>query len=73
MWPYLTGIHHCANTYSKSHGRDFWQISIKETSIGQDGVHSQGLDPGSRHKTRAGLVESNVTIRSNTCNISSSY
>lgn len=66
-------IHHCANSYSKSHGRDFGQISIKETSIGQDGVHSQGLDPGARHKTGARLIESNVTIGPNTCNMGSSY
>lgn len=73
MWPYLTGVHHGSNSYSKSHGWDLGQISVEETSVGQDGVHSQGLDSGSRHKTRAGLIESDVTIRSNTYNISSSY
>jgi len=66
---YLSSVHHCANTNRKGHGGHFREITVKETRVSQNCVHSQGLNTRSGHKTGTRLIERDVTIRSNTCNV----
>lgn len=69
---YLSSVHHCADTNREGHGGDFREIAIEETRVGQNRVHRQGLNARSGQKTGTGLVESDVTIRSNPCNVNTS-
>lgn len=67
MMHYLQRVHDGADTDRQRLFGHFAQVIIEETSVCLDGVLSQCFQPSSRHQRRTGLVESNVTVRSNTC------
>lgn len=57
---------HLRHTNSQGKLGDLADIAIEETSVGNDGLISEGLDSRSGGKRRSGFIESNVTIRTNT-------
>ena len=63
---YLSGIHHCPHADSESTFRHLANVPSKETSIGLNGVDSQGLDSGTGSKGGAWLIEGYVAIWTNT-------
>lgn len=64
---YLFSIHDSADPYCQGHGGHLGKITIKEPSVGQDGVHSQSLHTGPGHQAGAWLIEGNVSIGANAC------
>lgn len=62
---YLPGVHHRPHPYSQSLLRNLRQVTIKEPSVGHNGVLVQGLYPGPRYQTGARLIECDVTVRAN--------
>lgn len=67
LCPYLSSIHDSAHTHRQGHGGHLGEISIKEPSICQDGVHGQRLHTGPGHQTGSRLVEGDVSVRANAC------
>ena len=62
---YLSGIHHSSHADSEGHLWHLVDVPSEKAGIGLDGVHSQGLDSGTRREGGAWLVEGYVTIRTN--------
>ena len=63
---HLTGIHHGANTYGQGVSGYVLGLTAEETGVGYTGVGGQRLHTGSGAQGRAGLVESDVTVRADT-------
>ena len=63
---HLTGIHHGANTYGQGVSGNVLGFTAEETGVGYTGVGGQRLHTGSGAQGRAGLVESDMTVRANT-------
>ena len=62
---HFLGIHHCAYTNGQSCLRHQVDIVVEETTIGDDGIGSEGLLAGAALQAGAWLVEGNVAIRAN--------
>lgn len=65
--PYLSSIHDGAHTHRQGHGGHLGKISIKESRVGQDGVHGQRLHTGPGHQTGAWFIEGNVSVGADAC------
>src|SRR5574344_534310 len=62
---YLLGVHHSANAYSECLLGHETQVVVEETAVGMDGVSSKGLDASARSQGRTRLIESEVSVRTN--------
>lgn len=62
----MPSISNLRNTNSQGKLGNFADIAVKETSVGNDGLISKSLDSRSGSEGRPRLVESNMTIRTNT-------
>lgn len=62
----LSRVHDSAHSHSQRHGGHFGAIPFKESCIRDDGFLCQGLHPSPGNQARAGLVEGNVAIWTDT-------
>ena len=63
---HFLGIHHSADTDSQRLLRNEAEVVVEEAAVGVDGVGGEGLDTGARREGRTWLVESEVSVRTDT-------
>ena len=63
---HFLGIHHCADTNGQCLLWNEAKVVVEETAVGVDSVCGQRLDTSARREGRTWLVESEVTVRTDT-------
>jgi len=65
----LLGVHDSANPNSEGSGWHLRNVPPEEARVGDDGFLSQSLHTGTRHQTRAWLIERYMAIWTNAWSI----
>lgn len=62
----LASLQHGLHTHCQGHLGNLADVVVKESRVSYDSVVGESFDPRARSKTRAGLVEGNVSVWSDT-------